>query len=1185
MTDVMPGRSAAAFDLEAKYREESGSFFFTGVQALVRVPMDQMRADRKAGHRTATFVSGYQGSPLGGYDRELIAHKALLDQLNIVHKPGLNEELGATAVMGSQLSAVFPKQRFDGVLGVWYGKSPGLDRAGDAIRHAAYAGTHALGGVLTLTGDDPSNKSSTLPSASEYALADLHNTILHPGNVQEVLDLGMHGIAMSRASGLWSAIKIVTAVADGSGTAEVGPERIHPIIPELEYQGKPWKPKVTGRIAGGPANPVEQEIYEARYEMARLYAIANGLNKITITSPDAWLGIVASGRVYHEVLAAAAILGLDEDGLRRNGIRLLQLGMMHPFEGETARRFADGLQEILVVEEKRPFIETHLRDALYGMPDAPRVTGKFDPDRNRLIPGHGALDADYLVEPLYKRFIQRIDVGRLNTPAPKAVRKKIDLLPTRTPYFCSGCPHSTGTKAPEGELVGGGIGCHGLVTVMDPKRVGTLMGNTQMGGEGVQWIGIEPFVDVPHFTQNLGDGTFAHSGSLCIRAAVAAKSNVTFKILYNGAVAMTGGQDATGAMAIPQLTQWLLAEGAAKVIVTTDELEKYRGIKLADGVRVLDRDHIIEAQEDLAKVRGTTVLIHDQQCAAEKRRDRKRGLVAEPPERVVINERVCEGCGDCGVQSNCLSVQPIETEFGRKTQIHQSSCNKDYSCLAGDCPSFLTIVPKKSSGKWAAIGGGKLGGSKANGANGAKTNKASGGARRTPAIDVTSLPAPTLLVPAEDTTIRMPGVGGTGVVTVSQILGTAATLDGKYVGGLDQTGLSQKAGPVVSDLRITTQAVEGTNKLTAGSADVYLVFDLLVGLAPANLESVSPTRTVAVTSTAKTPTGFMVRDPNAAFPDLGRLKGELDKLTRAEHNRYVDTIAVTEGLFGESTTANTFLIGVAYQLGVLPISAESIEQAIELNGAAVEANKLAFRWGRQWTIDPEKVRAASVLPEDQLAKPSAELEAAIVAAGLGEGELGRVVRLRAADLVQYQDDAYARKYLATVAKTAIAGQADFTVAVAKGMYKLMAYKDEYEVARLHLEEAARLNVENAVGTDVVVSYNLHPPILRAMGMDKKLRLGPWFTPALSTLQKGKKLRGTLFDPFGYAKVRRVERSLIKDYRSLVEKLARKVTDENAAQATELAALPDMVRGYEDIKLRNVERYESELARLRSSLGV
>ncbi len=1197
MTEVMPERSTAAFDLDAKYREESGSFFFTGVQALVRVPIDQMRADRAAGKRTATFVSGYQGSPLGGYDREIISHKKLLDPLNIVHRPGLNEELGATAVMGSQLSSTFPKQRFDGVLGIWYGKSPGLDRSGDAFRHAAYAGTHPWGGVLALTGDDPSNKSSTLPSASEYSLADLHQTILQPGNVQEVLDLGRHGVGISRASGLWSAIKIVTAVADGSATAEAGPERIVAVHPDFEWQGKPYVPKVNSRLGGPQANAMEQEIYEAKYEMARRYAIANHLNRITVNPTDAWLGLVASGRCYHEMLAACALLGLDEDGLACNGVRLLQLGMIHPFEGEIARRFAGGLDEIMVIEEKRPFIESHLRDALYGMPDAPRVTGKFDPDRNKLIPGHGALDTDYLVEPLRRRLTVKIDPQRLTPPVEKSTRKKINLLPTRTPYFCSGCPHSTGTKVPEGELVGSGIGCHGLVTLMAPDRVGTLMGNTQMGGEGVQWVGIEPFVDVAHFTQNLGDGTFAHSGSLCVRSAVAAGSNITYKILYNGAVAMTGGQDAAGAMAVPQLTQWLLAEGAAKVIVTTDERDKYRGVKLADGVEVWDRDRIIEAQEVLAKVPGTTVLIHDQQCAAEKRRDRKRGIMVEPAERVVINERVCEGCGDCGVQSNCLSVQPIDTEFGRKTIIHQSSCNKDYSCLAGDCPSFLTVVPKGTTkaglmAKMPLVGkvmklAGRGPGAGAGGAGG--VNRAGGGARRRPAIDAASLPEPTLLVPANDTTIRMPGVGGTGVVTVSQILGTAATLDGKYVGGLDQTGLSQKAGPVVSDLRITTELVEGTNKLTSGSADVYLVFDLLVGLAPANLDGVSAARTVAVASTTKTATGFMVRDPNAKFPELASLRAELDSVTRAEHNRYLDTVAVTEGLFGESTTANTFLIGAAYQLGVLPISAGAIEQAIELNGAAVEANLLAFRWGRQWTLDPAAVRAASVLAEDHFPKPSAELEASIVAAGLGEGELGRLVRLRAADLAVYQDERYAQRYLDTVTVAAGTGQAAFAEAVARHLYKLMAYKDEYEVARLHLEAAAALGVENAVGANVVVSYNLHPPVLRALGMDKKMRLGPWFTPVLGALQKGKKLRGTPLDPFGYAKVRRVERSLVKDYRDLVERTARKLSshpDEAfVTTAVKAAALPDMVRGYEEIKLANVERYEVELAKLRQELKV
>ena len=539
----------------------------------------------------------------------------------------------------------------------------------------------------------------------------------------------------------------------------------------------------------------------------------------------------------------------------------------------------------------------------------------------------------------------------------------------------------------------------------------------------------------------------------------------------------------------------------------------------------------------------------------------------EPPERIVINERVCEGCGDCGVQSNCLSVQPIETEFGRKTAIHQSSCNKDYSCLAGDCPSFLTVVPSKKSG-------------------GNEAKRAEGGARRKPAIDLADLPEPTLIVPPDDATIRMPGIGGTGVVTVSQILGTAAMLDGRYTSGLDQTGLSQKAGPVVSDLRITTSEVEGSNKVTAGSADLYLVFDLLVGLAPNNLFGVSPERTVAVASVSKTPTGAMVRDPNATFPDVELLKADLDDATRADHNRYLDAMAVTEGLFGESTTANTFQLGVAYQIGGIPIAAEAIEQAIELNGAAVEANKLAFRWGRMFAVDPDRVRAASILPEDHLPKPSPAIETAIGAAGVGDGELGRLVRMRAADLADYQDEAYALSYVDGVKRAAASGQAAFAEAVARYLYKLMAYKDEYEVARLHLEEAVRLQVENAVGSDVKVSYNLHPPMLRAMGMDKKVRLSSRVAePMFRSLRAGKRLRGTRLDPFGYAKVRRVERSLVKEYRQLIDRLAPKVTADNAKAATELASLPDLVRGYEEIKLRNVERYHSEMSRLRSQLDV
>ncbi|MFN0026348.1 MAG: indolepyruvate ferredoxin oxidoreductase family protein [Acidimicrobiales bacterium] len=1199
MTDVMgrPAARPALQDLDAKYRETEGQFFFTGVQALVRVPLDQMRADRRAGLRTASFISGYQGSPLGGFDREIIAHKALMDEHHIVHRSGLNEELGATAVWGSQLANTFPDPLYDGVLGIWYGKAPGLDRAGDAIRHAAYSGTGRHGGVLALTGDDPACKSSTLPSSSEFSLADLHLPVLHPGSVQEVLDLSRHGVYLSRASGLWSAIKIVTSVADAAASAEVGPDRIRPVMPTFLYRGQQYQAQVSGKVGPPMTTDMERELYEARLQVARLYGVENNLNAITHDAPDAWIGLLASGRVYHEVLEALHTLGLSEADLTGLGIRLIQIGMMYPLDATVMRRLTAGLAEVMVVEEKRNFLELHLKEALYGVTDAPLITGKHDPSGIALVPAWGALDADALVEPIFRRLGTRVDAARLRAPhaAPsQGVKRRIELLPARTPFFCSGCPHNTGTKVPDGSLVGAGIGCHGMVTLMDPERVGTIMGITQMGGEGSNWVGIEPFVKTDHYIQNMGDGTFAHSGSLSVRMAVSAGAHITFKILYNSAVAMTGGQDAAGAMTVPALTYWLRSEGVARTIVTTDDPGAYKGVELAPGTEVWQREKIIEAQETLKRSSGVTVLIHDQQCAAEKRRDRKRGLVADPATRIVINERVCEGCGDCGVQSNCLSVQPVETEFGRKTRIHQSSCNKDYSCLAGDCPSFLSVVPQRSSllGRLGAARRKVTGGSSGSGASGAggRTSRSEGGARRRPAIDEGRLIEPTLVVSATDATIRMPGIGGTGVVTVSQILGTAATLDGKFVTGLDQTGLSQKAGPVVSDLRIATAAVEGSNKTTAGGVDLYLVFDQLVGLGANNIIGCDPARTVAVVSVAKSPTGAMLRDPRATYPADADLRADLDAVTRADHNRYLDAGEVALGLFGDSTTANVLQLGVAYQLGAVPISAGAIEQAIELNGAAVEANKAAFRWGRMWAIDPAAVRAASQLPAHHLPKPSAALEADIVRRGLGDGELGRLVRLRAADLVAYQDHRYTDRYLEVLSTVAAAGQIALTEAVARNLYKLMAYKDEYEVARLHLETAAKIHVENEVGAQMVVSYNLHPPVLRALGMDGKIRLGPWFTPVLGQLQKGKKLRGTALDPFGYAKVRRVERQLAKEYGQLVQRLAGRFASGALAvpqlpTAVDLANLPDLVRGYEQIKLDNVEIYQSELARLRAALGV
>lgn len=1156
-------------DLEAKYRSTEGEFFYSGIQALVRVPLDQMRMDREAGLNTATFVSGYQGSPLGGYDRELLIRRALLDHFRIKLQPGLNEELAATSVMGSQIAMTFPKPRYDGVLGVWYGKAPGLDRAGDAIRHAQFAGTSRHGGVLALAGDDPANKSSTLPSSSEFTLADLHLPTLYPGNIQEVIDLGLHGVSLSRASGLWTGLKVVTSVADSTGIAEVGPSRLSPEIPQIEWQGRPYRPSTTGWVGGQVANTTEREIYEVRSQVALEYAIANRLNRITVDSPAAWLGIVASGSTYYALIEALRLLGLDTAGLRKHGIRILQLTMLHPFEGQIVRRFAQGLAEVLIVEEKRGYAEMHVRDALYGMPGAPQVVGKRDPTGAELVPSYGALDAEMLLGPLRRRLVTRIEPSHLAPAAaalpPAGKVNLIPLAPSRTPYFCSGCPHSTGLQAPQEALVGAGIGCGGMVSMLDPVRVGTVMGLTQMGGEGAHWVGIEPYVEPEHFIQNMGDGTFAHSGSLAIRAAVAAKVNVTYKILHNGAVAMTGGQETVGAMSIPNLVRWLHSEGVERIVVTTEDPRKYgRGLS---GAKVLHRNRIVEAQEELAGTPGVTVLIHDQQCAAEVRRGRKRGLVPDPPQRIVINERVCEGCGDCGVKSNCLSVQPVETEFGRKTQIHQSSCNKDFTCTKGDCPSFLTVIPRRRR------------------TTSRRPNRSEGGARRLPQFDLSVLVSPTLIVDDDDMTIRMPGVGGTGVVTVAQVLGTAASLDGRFVLGLDQTGLSQKAGPVVSDVRVTRRPIEGMSKVSEGSTDLYLVFDLLVATEPKNVAAISSVRTVSVVSTSKTPTGRMVRDPSLAFPDVESLSREIASRSREGAFRSVDAIGVTEELLGDATTSNMFLVGVAYQIGAIPISDRAIERAIELNGAATEANLWSFRWGRLWAIDEDRVRRASTSAPEALPSAPEWLQAEIASAGLGEGELGRVVSIRAGDLVKYQNPAYARAYLNTLAKAARTQDTEFAETVARNLYKLMAYKDEYEVARLHLEPEVRSKVEASIGTDVVVKWNLHPPILRSMGLRRKLTLGPWCRPVLQVLRAGRRLRSTPLDPFGYTNMRRMERLLIAEYRELIERVSANWISQNAPIAIGLADLPDGIRGYEEVKLRNVERYRAELGKLRSELNV
>jgi indolepyruvate ferredoxin oxidoreductase len=1137
------GRAATGrrYELADRFRLEEGTVFLSGVQAVARLPVDQLRRDRRFGLTTAAFASGYQGSPVGMFTEELRRASSTVDDLPIVIRPAVNEELAATAVMGSQLAMTLDDASYDGVVGIWYGKGPGFDRSSDAIRHAVFSGTSMHGGVVAVVGDDPAAKSSTLPSSSDATMVDLHMPVLFPGDVQEALDLARHGVALSRSCGLWAGLKLVTAVADGTGTVEVHPDRVQAIAPVVDVDGHPFRPHPNGRLITPYTLDMEREFQEVRWPLARRYGVDNQLNRVVVQTADDWIGLAAGGHTFHEVREALRVIGLaTDDDLRAAGVRLFQLLMPVPLDPQQVRDFAAGLDEVIVVEEKNPTLEQTLTSALYGGPHHPRVVGRRDEHGQLLVPGHGTLDVDALIAPLHARLSARL-ADRLR-PLHELVepkRTRIPLTVNRAPFYCSGCPHNRSTRAEPGTLVGGGIGCHAMVAMMDHDRVGDLVGLTCMGSEGAQWIGMSPFVGRNHIVQNLGDGTFFHSGSLAVRAAVAAGIDITYKLLYNGTVAMTGGQDAEGQMSVPDVARLLLVEGVSRVIVTSDDPHRHPPSAFPDGVDVWDRSRFDEAQRVLADVRGVTVLIHDQACAAENRRGRARGTIATPGFRVVINERVCEGCGDCGDKSNCLSVQPVDTEWGRKTRIHQTSCNFDFSCLQGDCPSFATVTVE---------------------ADAAATR-----VRPTPPIDLADPHAP--VVDPTDFTVRLAGIGGTGVVTVSQIVGTAAMLAGRHVRGLDQTGLSQKAGPVVSDLRIGSDEVATTNHGGVSGIDCLLGFDLLVAASDSNLSGARPHRTVLIASTDAVPTGQMVTNPGIAPPPASVLLDRVGQVTRTDVNRCLDAAALSLGLLGSTTTANILLLGAALQAGAIPVPPEAVEEAIALNGVAVESNLAAFRWGRAWVDDPAAVEQAAGI------EPAPRRET-----------LDELIERLAADLVEYQSAAYAHRFRRVVADARTAEQAvapdatAYTAAVARNLHKLMAYKDEYEVARLLLEDAARAGYEAVGGASTTVTYHLHPPMLRALGLERKLKLRRTAVPTMRALRAGKRLRGTPLDPFRWAEVRRVERAMIPEYIAAVRTMNRRLGPGNLDESTEIASLPDQVRGYEELKLRRAAAYREELAR-------
>ena len=1127
------------YRLDDRYQSDHGRVFLSGAQALARLPYEQLRIDRASGHRTAAYVTGYPGSPLAGFDRDATAVAALATAAgyHLVFQPAMNEELAATAVMGSQLSVTLSTSRYDGVIGVWYGKTPGLDRAADALRHAVFAGASPLGGAVALVGDDPSAKSSTLPSSSDATLLGLHLPVLFPGDVQEAVDLGRHAIAMSRASGMWSAIKVIEAVADGTGTVELHPERIVPIIPTMDVDGRLFTPRPDGRLLTPNSLELEREMRHVRMELAARYGVVNRLNAISVRGPQDWVGIAAAGSTYRETVEALRSLGLTgDDDLRAAGVRLLKLAMPVPLDRDLVREFADGLMEIIVVEDKNPTLEGLVKESLYGHSSQPQVVGKRTPSGSPLLPDTGSLTADVIAGHLRERLLQRIPDDRLAPlPAPVAQRRLIPLSVTRTPYFCSGCPHNTSTQAPEHALVGGGIGCHTMVMLMEQGRFGDVVSVTAMGNEGAQWFGMAPFVDTPHLIQNIGDGTLFHSGMSAVRASVANGANITFKVLYNGAVSMTGGQDAVGQLDVPSLAQVFVTEGVRRVLVTTEDTSRYRGVTMPDGVDVWDRSRIIEAQESLAAVPGTTVLIHDQRCAAELRRDRKRGNEATPPWRLVIDPRVCEGCGDCGRASNCLSLQPIDTPYGRKTAIDQASCNFDASCLNGNCPSFLTVTPRRSRRRRRPDSG--------------RSHRDTSRVMREIADRAATLTAPPMA--RRDCTVRLSGIGGTGVVTVSQVLGTAAMLDGYHVRGLDQTGLSQKAGPVVSDIRLSITEPVGSNRAGAGTVDTLVAFDLLVAASDTHIAGTDPARTTVIASDAAVATGSMVRHPETPFPRADAL----ERLRRSSASLVtVDSIDATTTALGDPATANIHLLGVAVQRGTIPVDPSAIEEAISLNGVAVDRNIAAFRLGR---LDADRVSG-----HDR---------------GIDVEPLADLVDRLHRDLVDFGGDRCARRFRAVVDRVEVLGDDRLTRAVAINLHKLTAYKDEYEVARLLLSPSSRAAAEAVAGPGAKVAWNLHPPMLSSMGLDHKIRLGAWSRPLFVALRAGRRLRGTPFDPFGRTSVRRLERSLVDEYLHVVDRLISGHRADVADEAVRIASLPDRVRGYEDVKLASVAEYRAELA--------
>jgi indolepyruvate ferredoxin oxidoreductase len=1147
----------AAVTLDDKYALERGRVYLTGTQALVRLPMMQRQRDTAARLNTACFISGYRGSPLGGLDQGLWSARRFLERNHIQFQPAINEELGATAVWGSQQIGLFPGAKYDGVFALWYGKGPGVDRSGDVLKHGNAAGSAPNGGVLLLAGDDHTCKSSTLAHQSEYAFMDACIPVLNPSGVQEILDLGLYGWAMSRYSGCWVAFKTIAETVDSSASVEIGPERTQIVLPD------DFEMPAGGLNIRWPDQPLDQEFRLHKYKLyaALAFARANRLDRIVIDSPRPRFGIVTTGKSYLDVRQALDDLGIDDAHAAEIGFRLYKVAMSWPLEREGIRHFAEGLEEILVVEEKRAVIENQFKEQLYNWREdvRPRVIGKFDENRNWILPSNGELTPAQIARVIAQRIARfhtsRRIAERLAFLEAKERQLGGNVVPfSRTPYFCSGCPHNTSTKVPEGSRALAGIGCHYLSQFMD-RSTATF---TQMGGEGVPWIGQAPFTETPHVFANLGDGTYTHSGVLAIRAAVAAKVNITYKLLFNDAVAMTGGQPIDSGLTVPVLTRQLAAEGVRRIVVVTDEPDKYApGVDFAPGAAVRHRDDLDAVQRELRKIEGVTAIVYDQTCAAEKRRRRKRGRFPDPAKRVFINDLVCEGCGDCSNTSNCLSVVPIETEFGRKRAIDQSSCNKDYSCIKGFCPSFVTVH------------GGAL-----------KQRKAGDLGED----ELPPLPQPPQPGLDEPYGILVTGVGGTGVVTIGALIGMAAHLEGKGCTVLDMTGLAQKGGAVYSHVRIARHPEEiHAVRIAAGGARLLLGCDLVVSASADSLSKLQPGYSRAIVNSHQTITGEFTRNPDLVFP--GReLERSIANATGPDNYDSLDATGLATGLFGDSIASNLFMLGYAYQRGAVPISAEAIERAIELNGVAVEFNQRAFRSGRRTAVDPALVELRAT--PTSLVPSSHRLSET----------LDQVIDRRAAFLTEYQNAAYAARYVAAVGRVreaevkSAAGTTALTDAVARALFKLMAYKDEYEVARLYTETDFIRRIADRFEGPYELQFHLAPPLVAdrdpESGHLRKRTYGPWMLSVFRVLAKLRRLRGTPFDIFGRSEERRTERRSIGEYETVLEEIVSRLASADHATAVELAALPLEIRGFGHVKQANLARAKAKeaalLARLRSS---